>query len=224
MKRRMQIAFCGNGCTGKTTTFDAIMDYNHSDKLFTDNYIETQAVNRGIITAFTNDNTEVEIVVVDTAGQEKYNKFWQYYLVGSDVIFIFYDSLNKKSLDDVQKWYDRISDLIGEGRISSSVKIGIVGNKLDLYDVSEARDWINYRVSRLKNTRKLTVQPFLMSAKYIEFTAPDGKKHNILDLMHWAVNATRPYAISDLWGHKTYVNRFRVDAVERTLCDYYYTH
>lgn len=216
-KKRIQIALCGNGCTGKTTTFNAIMEYNNSDKIFTDNYIETEAVNRGIITAFTSDGEEVEIIVVDTAGQEKYGKFWEYYLIGSDVIFIFYDSLNKKSLEDVQKWYDRVADLITAGKIPNTVKIGIVGNKLDMYDSTEAREWLHYRLTKLNNSKKLIIQTFLISAKYIDFVAPDGVKYSITDLLHWTVNICRSFSFKGLLGYKASVVRFRVEAVERTF-------
>lgn len=71
------------------------------------------------------DGINIKMNVWDTAGQDKYNNIVQSYYREIAGAFLVYDINNKKSIEDINKWIDRIR------YYSPDCEIVIVGNKAD---------------------------------------------------------------------------------------------
>ena len=76
------------------------------------------------------------ILLYDTAGQERYRAITKTYFKGSDVIILFYDITNRKSFENIEVWLESISQVLSNWKNSNYI-IGLIGNKLDLVENSE---------------------------------------------------------------------------------------
>ena len=66
----------------------------------------------------------------DTAGQEKFHSMGRHFYKNSNIVVIVYDITNITTFEDIKNyWYNDIKE---NGEIYKV--IGIVGNKMDLYD------------------------------------------------------------------------------------------
>ena len=66
----------------------------------------------------------------DTAGQEKFHSMGRHFYKNSNIVVIVYDMTNKQTFEDIKNyWYNDVKE---NGEIYKV--IGIVGNKMDLYD------------------------------------------------------------------------------------------
>jgi len=74
-------------------------------------------------------NTEIKLLLWDTAGQEVFRSFTPNFLRGAKIAIIVYDLSNKTTLDTIDTW-------IEEAQKQKNIKIIFVGNKNDL-DKSE---------------------------------------------------------------------------------------
>ena len=130
---KYKIALLGDTMVGKTSIFK---------KLFTSKFNEKTICTLGVdvrsivfedveINANGNKNKCFEILIFDTAGQERFASMPFSYIRGSDGIFIIYDITNKKSFDHIEKWSKSISDIISNHN-NENYLVMLLGNKLDL--------------------------------------------------------------------------------------------
>ena len=101
------------------------------------------------------DNKKIMLDIWDTAGQEKFHSLGRHFYKNSHIIIMVYDLTNRESFDDIQNyWYN---DIIENGE--KYKVIGIVGNKIDLYDnkgVDEFDDQIVKDFVKSKSDEKET--------------------------------------------------------------------
>ena len=76
---------------------------------------------------------DFNIILFDTAGQERYRAITKTYFQGSDGVIILYDITSRKTFLDVESWLDSIKETLSHWKNGNYV-ITLIGNKLDLVD------------------------------------------------------------------------------------------
>ena len=97
-----------------------------SDQTFSDNYVSTIGVDFKIRTIDLNGKS-VKLQIWDTAGQERFQSITANYYHGSNAIAIVYDITDRKTFDNLKKWFTQIDNLATPGVCKL-----LVGNKADL--------------------------------------------------------------------------------------------
>ena len=75
------------------------------------------------------DNIKYNIHIWDTSGQERFGSLSKIFIKDSQIVILVYDITNQKSFDELPFWANYSKELLGE-----NVVIGVVGNKIDLFD------------------------------------------------------------------------------------------
>ena len=81
------------------------------------------------------DNSNVTLLLYDTAGQEKFRSLIPLYTKDANIILLIYDTTNYDSFTNIEKWYDSLSNLNKDEAI-----IFLVGNKIDLVDERKVQE------------------------------------------------------------------------------------
>ena len=82
------------------------------------------------------NNTDLQLDIWDTAGQEKYRALTKYFYKDADIAILVYDIVNKESFDSLKNYW--VNQIRENG--DKDIIIGVAGNKSDSYmneDVSE---------------------------------------------------------------------------------------
>ncbi|MFX1277724.1 MAG: Rab family GTPase [Promethearchaeota archaeon] len=122
---KFKIIICGDPGVGKTSLI-----LRFTKKAFKRNYIPTLGVHVSD-KIFNIDNSIVQIVLWDIAGQVKFETMRQQFYLGTDGIFLVFDLTNTKSFESIQKWYQDIKKQLKQKR---EIIGFIIGNKNDLID------------------------------------------------------------------------------------------
>ncbi len=77
--------------------------------------------------SFRVNNDVVKLEIWDTAGQERYKSITSAYYKGSRGALLVYDITRYSTFEDIEKWMKEIKE-----RIHGSLKMMIIGNKVDL--------------------------------------------------------------------------------------------
>ena len=134
-----KIILIGDSAVGKTSIFKKI-----SSGTFTDRNISTIGMDKRTLN-FKDIEVEIEgkkhieefnIILYDTAGQERYRAITKNYFHGSDIVLILYDITNRKSFDDVGSWLESLSDILSSWK-TAKYSIILFGNKLDVVESGE---------------------------------------------------------------------------------------
>ena len=81
------------------------------------------------------DNQNVNLLLYDTAGQEKFRSLIPLYTKEANIILFIYDTTNYESYTNVEKWYDSLSNVNKEEAI-----IFLIGNKIDLVEERKVKE------------------------------------------------------------------------------------
>ena len=122
---KFKIAIVGDPSVGKTSLI-----LRFTDNAFRRHYIPTLGVHVSD-KIFKVEDSYVQLVLWDIAGQQKFEIMRQQFYLGSDAVFIIFDLTNPNSFESVTNWYyDIQNQLKDRGKIPGY----IVGNKKDLED------------------------------------------------------------------------------------------
>jgi len=116
-----KICLVGDSQVGKTTFIK-----RHKTGEFEKKYVTTFGVEVHPLDFCTNYGV-VRFNVWDTAGQEQFRWLRKDYYIQSDGSIIIFDVTNRLSYQNVEEWYDNVTDIIG----SKNVPIILCGNKVD---------------------------------------------------------------------------------------------
>ncbi|TFG17783.1 MAG: GTP-binding protein, partial [Promethearchaeota archaeon] len=155
---RFKFAIVGDNAVGKTAVVRTFVENE-----FSKDYRATIGLN--IITHnFEFHGNDINIVIWDVGGQSNFERYRKTYYLGTQAAFIVFDLTNRKSFENVEKWYSELKANINK----PDVPIILVGNKSDL---------INQRVvtfdEGLKMADKLSSKE-LAYISYIETSALNG--------------------------------------------------
>ena len=132
--KEYKIILIGNSAVGKTAFFKKI-----TKGFFSDKNISTIGIDKCTLyfkdvevnLKGNNKKEEFNIILFDTAGQERYRALAKNYFTSTDIVMLIYDITEKKTFDDIEKWLDDIKDKLSDWKTGHYV-IFLLGNKLDL--------------------------------------------------------------------------------------------
>ena len=131
----IKVIFVGEAGAGKTNLINVSAGYKFNSATLTTR-------NCSFVPKTINlNNTNYNLYIWDTIGQEKFHSLTKIFLKESDIAILVYDITNKKSFDSLPYWKGLIDEQLGQKPI-----YGIVGNKMDLYEREEVdkSDLIDY--------------------------------------------------------------------------------
>ena len=129
-----KIILLGDSGVGKTSLFKKVSNGN-----FTGKNISTIGMDK-ITIIFKDINVDIKgkeqkedfnIMLYDTAGQERYRSITKNYFQGTDMVYMIYDITNKKTFDSVETWLESINDFLSSWE-KGNYLITLFGNKVDL--------------------------------------------------------------------------------------------
>ena len=148
-RTKFNIGILGSSRVGKTNLINA--DLNG---VFIEDSLETYGIDTYDTKIIINgDNYRLKIF--DTAGQERFHSISASIIKRCQIIIIVYDITNRKSFEESINWFHVIEENVGNRCI-----IGIIGNKIDLYDKKEVSEEEATEFAKSKN-----IPLFLTSAK-----------------------------------------------------------
>ena len=125
-KEPIKIILLGDSGVGKT---NIILRYLKDE--FNQNSISTIGTTFGVKELIRN-NIAYNLNIWDTTGQEVYRSVTKLFIQGAKIVILVYCIDQKKSFESLDYWYNSIMEICGE-----NVVLGIVGNKIDLFDDEE---------------------------------------------------------------------------------------
>ena len=123
-----KILLIGDAGVGKTNIVE-----RYINKKFEENSVSTIGVDLRDKT-FDFDGDRVKVQIWDTAGDPKYRTLQDSYYKGAQGFMLVYDISNKKSFENLDKWYKAIKV---DNKNSNNIKVILVGNKSDLEEKRE---------------------------------------------------------------------------------------
>ena len=131
-----KVILIGNTAVGKTSLFKKLTTGN-----FTEKNISTIGMDKKSLPVEIeiNENNKIvkkniEISLVDTAGQERFRSITKGYFKESDGVLLLYDVTNKNSFKNIELWINSIHESLGNQKNSKYIII-LIGNKIDLIGV-----------------------------------------------------------------------------------------
>ena len=128
----------GDTSVGKTCLFKKI-----TSGLFLSKNVSTVGIDRKTISyeqEFEEEGKKVlkniNINLIDTAGEERYRSITKTYYKGSNGIILIYDITNKKSFEHIKEWIDSIKSSL-DSADEKKYTIFLLGTKLDLVNENE---------------------------------------------------------------------------------------
>lgn len=116
----------------------------YAENQFTEDYLPTLGVDI-TVKRLTLERERVRLVLMDTAGEEKFGRLRQTYFTGSLGCIAVYDITRRDSLNDLDRWISEYRKVAGINAF-----VSIVGNKIDLADhraipTVEGQKWASSR-------------------------------------------------------------------------------
>ena len=118
-KIKLKLAILGDSQVGKTN-----MLYKYVMNKFLENYLATVGMDH-LTKVIKTPKFEIEVQIMDTAGQERYHSIALNSYKSSNGIIFVYDITNRKSFESLKEWINS-TDLLG------SIDRVICGNKVDM--------------------------------------------------------------------------------------------
>lgn len=134
-----KIILIGNSAVGKTSIFKKISSGTFTDRNISTIGMDKRTLSFKDIEVEIDDKTlheEFNIILYDTAGQERYRAITRNYFQGSDIVFIIYDITNKKSFEDVEAWLESLNETLSSWK-TAHYSILLFGNKIDIVTSGE---------------------------------------------------------------------------------------
>lgn len=157
----LKVLIIGDSGVGKTSIM-----LRYADDIFSTKFVSTIGVDFKIATMKIDDKL-IKLQLWDTAGQDRYRTIVSSYYRGCHGIFIIFDLTSQTSFDNIESWYDEISNNLKD--INQS-EIILVGNKCDL----EKNRVISHEMAKTKADK--------FSMHYIETSAKTNE--NIFDAFY----------------------------------------
>ena len=133
-----KVILIGNSAVGKTSLFKKLTTGEFSEKNISTIGMDKRTL--PIEIQVNEDNKivkkEVNVSLVDTAGEERFRSITKNYYKGSDGILLLYDITFRDSFKNVESWIESIQDSLGKDNSSKYVII-LIGNKIDLIGVDD---------------------------------------------------------------------------------------
>lgn len=120
----LKILLLGDSSVGKTCF---LMRY--ADSTFQEVHMSTVGLDYRLKDMVMEDQKQVTVQIWDTAGQDRFRAITKNYYKGADGIVLIYDVTSRDTFQNITTWITQIKE-----NASTSAKIIIVGNKIDMTD------------------------------------------------------------------------------------------
>jgi small GTP-binding protein len=134
-----KIILIGDSAVGKTSIFKKLTTGTFVDKNISTIGMDKRTLNFKDIEVEINGKKKMEefnIVLYDTAGQERYRSITRNYFRGSDIVFVIYDITNRKSFEDVEVWLESLCQILSNWKTEKYI-VSLLGNKIDFVENDE---------------------------------------------------------------------------------------
>ena len=121
----VKIILVGDTTVGKTSLFNYVFNIK------TENYLQTIGIENSqkVIKSNINEKEyEITLIMVDTAGQERFHSISKTYFKKADGVLFMYDVTKKLTFLNINKWLKNMKDATS----TEDLFCGIIGNKIDL--------------------------------------------------------------------------------------------
>ena len=121
----IKIILVGDSTVGKTSLFNYIFNIK------TENYMQTIGIDNGqkeIKINVKDKEYDILLLMVDTAGQERFHALSKSYFKKADGVLFMYDVTQKETFTNINKWLKNMKDATS----TEDLYCGIIGNKIDL--------------------------------------------------------------------------------------------
>ena len=165
-KIEYKVILIGNSEVGKTSLFKKITTGQFSEK-----NISTIGMDKKTLPVeieINNIKKNVDISLVDTAGEERFRSITKNYFKESDGILLLYDVTNRDSFKNVENWIESINEMLGSHKDSKYV-IFLIGNKIDLIGLEGKERMVTEEEAQNICKEKCLVWGGECSVKNIEF-------------------------------------------------------
>ena len=165
-----KIVLIGNSAVGKTSLFKKLTTGQFSEKNISTIGMDKKTMpvelevyeNKKVV------KKEVNISLVDTAGQERFRSITKNYYKESDGILLLYDVTNKETFKNVEGWINSIHNSLGNHKNSKYIII-LIGNKIDLIGTDDFTREVEEDEAKSTCEEKSLVWGGETSVKDIEF-------------------------------------------------------
>ena len=123
IRKNINITLLGGYKVGKTNLLNTSLGYE-----FQNDCLSTIGLDKFINKMKINDK-EYKVILWDTSGQERYRAISTNSIRRSQIIILVFDVTNNKSLEELNDWIEIVKD-----NKDSHCIIGIIGNKIDLFE------------------------------------------------------------------------------------------
>lgn len=131
----------GNTAVGKTAFFRKV-----TSGIFNEKNISTIGIDKYTL-FYENIDIKIDgkdakesfnIILYDTAGQERYRALAKNYFNSTDVVILLYDITDRKSFDSIEGWLKDVKEKLSDWKTGQYL-IFLLGNKLDLIDIGDKK-------------------------------------------------------------------------------------
>ena len=138
MSTEYKIVLIGNTAVGKTSLFKKLATGDFNDKNISTIGMDKKSLPVEIEVNENNQivKKQIDISLVDTAGEERFRSITKTYFKESDGVLLLYDVTNKESFKNVESWIHSIHESLGNN-VNSKYEIILIGNKVDLIGVDD---------------------------------------------------------------------------------------
>ena len=126
----------GDSSVGKTSIFKKITTEQFNEKNISTIGMDKRTLNFKDIEVNIKGvpkKLDFNIVLFDTAGQERYRSITKTYFTGSDGVILLYDITSKKTFENVEGWLNSITEIISNAS-TGRYTITLLGNKKDIVE------------------------------------------------------------------------------------------
>ena len=141
VKKDIKIILLGETGVGKTNLINVFFGLKFEDQI--DSTLASYC-NEG---KFNYNNESYNFAIWDTAGQEKFRAISKLFIRDAQIILIVYSIINRKTFEQVNFWLN----LVKENLENNTYILGLVDNKIDLYEHQIVMDEEGKKIAKENN-------------------------------------------------------------------------
>ena len=141
VKKDIKIILLGETGVGKTNLINVFFGLKFEDQI--DSTLASYC-NEG---KFNYNNESYNYAIWDTAGQEKFRAISKLFIRDAQIILIVYSIINRKTFEQVNFWLN----LVKENLENNTYILGLVANKIDLYEHQIVTDEEGKKIAKENN-------------------------------------------------------------------------
>ena len=134
-----KVILVGDSTIGKTSLFKKITSGIYYDKNVSTIGYDKKTIELEITTKENDQDVKkrINIILTDTAGQERYLAITKSYFTGSNAVLLLYSVVDKKTFNHLNEWMKKIKEMIGNYE-DNKYLVFLMGTKSDVVETDES--------------------------------------------------------------------------------------